>query len=156
MFLRHLLVLLCLSLHCLAAETYKVGDTLAAFACKDQHEKSFSYEPGAVRVIAVSYEMGVGKDTNGWLAKQPLDFLGSRKAVFLADIYPMPGIGRAFALPKMRKYPHQILLADEEKLLERHPRQKGRLTVFLLDEKGVITEIRFVDPEKEIAKAFAP
>jgi len=154
MILRHLFLLLSLCSLCLSAEPFKVGDTVPSFNAKDQHEKDFSYEPGAVRLLLVSYEMGVGKDTNAWLAKQPVAFLGTHKAIFLADIHPMPGIGRAFALPKMRKYPHQIVLGDDAKLLERHPRKKGHLTVFTLDEKGIISEIRFIDPEKEITKAF--
>lgn len=142
------------SLATFAAEIYKPGDALEAFRARDQHENEYAYTPGAVRVLLVSYEMGVGKDTNAWLAKQPADFLGKQQAVFLADIHGMPGVGRVFALPKMRKYPHKIILGDEETLLERHPREKGKLTVFTFDEKGLIRTIRHVDPEKDLASVF--
>ncbi len=154
MILRHLLLILSLCSLCLAADPFKVGDTIPAFATKDQHEKAYNYEPGSLRLLLVAYEMGVGKDTNAWLAKQPVELLGKHQAAFLADIHPMPGIGRVFAMPKMRKYPHQIVLGDDEKLLERHPRKKGHLTVFSLDGKGTITEIRHIDPEKDLAKLF--
>jgi hypothetical protein len=60
----------------------------------------------------------------------------------------MPGIGRTFALPKMRKYPHRIILADEEHFLDRYPTEDGKLTLFRLDDAGKITEIKFIDPEK--------
>lgn len=153
---RLLLLFFTLLMNVVAAEPYKLGEVLAPFTSKDQHEKDYSYTPGSVRLLVVSYEMGVGKDTNVWLAKQPADFLAQQKAVFLADIHPMPGVGRVFALPKMRKYPHRIILGDDEKLMERHPKKKGHLTVFSLDEKGTITGIRHVDPEKEPAKAFEP
>lgn len=150
------LVLLAFSLSLLAQDPFKNGDQIPAFDCKDQHEKEYHYTPGSVRILAVSYEMGVGKATNAWLAKQASDFLETRKSVFLADIHPMPGIGRMFALPKMRKYPHRIILGDDEELLKRHPRKKGHLTVFVFDASGKIEAIRYVDPEKDPEAAFRP
>lgn len=137
-----------------AAEPLKVGDKLPAFETKDQHEKPFTFQDGAYRLFLVSFTMGSGKDVNGWLAKKEPGFLDSKKALFLADIHGMPGVGRVFALPKMKKYPHRILLGDDDKLLERYPRQEDRITVFDLDENGVITGIRFIDPEKELPALF--
>ena len=68
--------------------------------------------------------------------------------------YGMPGIGRVFAMPKIKKYPHRILLGDDEHLLDRYPEQKGKLTVFDFNPDGTITAIRFLDPEKDLDKLF--
>lgn len=138
-----------------APEKYQPGDPFAAFTTKDQHEKEYTYPGGARRVI-VSFAMGTGKAANAFFEKQPADFLDREKTVFIANIYGMPGIGRAFALPKMKKYPHRILLADAEGFLDRYPAQDDMLTVLDLDEKGAVTQIRFVNPKKDLAALFAP
>ncbi|MBA4135922.1 MAG: hypothetical protein C0518_01245 [Opitutus sp.] len=139
--------------HASDAKKYAVGDTFAAFVTKDQHDQPFAYQGGA-RLVVVSFEMDTGKAANGFLEKQGADFLPRRNALFLSNIHGMPGIARTFAMPKMRKYPHRILLADAENFLARYPSQANHLTALSLDEKGVITAIRFV-PKKEAAAAFA-
>jgi hypothetical protein len=137
-----------------AAEIYKVGDVFETFTTNDQHEKPYTLSPD-VRLIVVSYTMGVGKDANRFFEKQPVTLLADHRAVFLSNIYGMPAVGRFFALPKMRKYPHRILLADAENFLARHPQQEDKLTVFRLDEAARITAIEFVDPEKGLPAVFA-
>lgn len=149
------LLLFCLVTLSLAAAPYRVGDTFEAFTTKDQHDRSFTYTGGS-RLIIVSFEMGSGKAANGYLEEQPAGFLDQHRALFIANIYGMPGIGRAFALPKMRKYPHRILLADAENFLARYPTQEDKLTVLTLDDAGKITAIRFINPKKEMATLFAP
>ncbi len=159
-FLRNLLALLALTATLTAAdqpaapEPYKIGDTFAAFTVNDQHEKPYTFAPGP-KMLLVSHVMSVGKDTNTYLAKQPATYLDDHGAIYLANIYGMPGVGRFFALPKMKKYPHRILLADDEHLLDRHPQKKNHLTLFRLDAAGKITAIEFIDPEKDLPGAFA-
>ena len=137
-----------------AAEPYKVGDVFASFATKDQHDKAYTYEGGA-RLVIVAFEMGAGKAANSFLEKQPASFLDAHKAIFISNIHGMPGIGRMFALPKMKKYPHRILLADAENFLARYPAKEDFLTVLSLDEKGVVTAIRHVDPKRQMETIFA-
>ncbi len=138
----------------LAADTYKIGDKLDAFTVKDQHEKAYSFTPGP-KILLVSFEMGTGKKANKWFAEKGADFLPKQQAVFIADIHGMPGVGRVFALPKMKKYPHRILLGDDKNLLLRYPKQDDRLTVLRLDADATITAIDFVDPEKGLDTVFA-
>ena len=139
-----------------AAELYKVGDTFEAFATKDAKGKDYAYTPGALKTLIVSYTMSNGKAVNGYLAAQPTDFLDSHNAAFLADIHGMPAIGRFFAMPKMERYPHRILLGDADDLLARHPRVEDRINVFTFDAQGAITSIRHLDPEKELNQLFTP
>lgn len=137
-----------------AAEPYKVGDKFEVFACKDQHEKEYSYA-GGVRRIVVSFEMGSGKAANSFFEKKPAEFLDQEKTLFISNIHGMPGIGRMFALPKMKKYPHRILLADSENFLVRYPKKEDHLTVLTLDDAGKVTAVDFVNPKKAMAEIFA-
>ncbi len=137
----------------LAAEPYRPGDRFEAFSTKDQHDRAYTYEGGARRVI-VAFEMGSGKSANAFFEAQPADFLARHETIFLSNIHGMPGIARAFALPKMRKYPHRILLADGKDFLARYPTQEDQLTVLTLDAAGVIRDIRFVDPKRGLPAVF--
>ncbi|HEY0946428.1 MAG TPA: hypothetical protein VGD81_14220 [Opitutaceae bacterium] len=139
------------SLH--AASPYQAGDTFEAFTTKDQHDRPYTFAPG-VRHVIVSFVMGTGRDANAFFAKQPADYLDRHQAIFVSNIHGMPGIGRRFALPKMKKYPHRILLADEEHFLDRYPAQERKLTVLDLDADGKVASVRFLDPEKEMDALF--
>lgn len=138
----------------LRGQTYQEGDRFAAFSTKDQHDRPFTYE-GGTRLVLVAFDMGTGKAANAFLERQPADFLARHRAVFLSNIHGMPGIARAFALPKMRKYPHRILLADGADFLARYPRRQDQLTVLDLDPEGRITGIRFVEPRNGLPAVFA-
>jgi len=122
------------------------GDPFPAFSVQDQHEVAYTLEPD-VRFVIVSFDMSSGKATNKYLEKQGAEFLPANKAVFLSNIYGMPWVGRKFALPKMKKYPHRILLADSETLLDDFPQQEDRVTVLELDNDQKIVSINFWDPE---------
>lgn len=137
-----------------AVEKYQESDGLDPFTTKDQHEKDYTLEP-SVRLVIVAFEMGPGKAANSFLATKPADFLERNRAVFLADIHGMPGLGRMFALPKMKKYPHRILLADVEGFLARYPEKEAMLTVLQLDEAGKIAAIKFVEPKSGLPALFA-
>jgi hypothetical protein len=138
-----------------AAEPSKPGDRWEPFATRDQHDPSYRLAPG-VRTVIVGFAMGSGQDANRYLGKQPAGFPADHHVVFGANIHDMSGVGRMFALPKRKKYPHRILLADAEHFLDRHPSQKDRLTVFTLDPAGKLEAIRFVNPERKMASIFAP
>lgn len=134
---------------CVSADPCKPGDTLGPFTVKDQHGRDFTFAPGPALLI-VSLAMPVAKDANAYLAAQPAGILEQHRALFLSGIHGMPAVGRLFALPKMRKYPHRILLGDDENLLARFPAQDGRLTILRLDPVARITAIEFADPAKDL------
>jgi hypothetical protein len=123
-------------------ERLAVGGVVPALAGKDQHGQDCAITDD-LRWILVACEMEPSKSLSGWLAKQGAEYLPVRKALFIADVYPMPSIGRMFAFPKMRRYPHRIMLADEEHLLDPFPRQPGKITVLRLDPGRKIVEIRY-------------
>ena len=65
--------------------------------------------------------METGKKANAALSALGKDYLPAKNAVYLANIHGMPGIGRMFALPKMKKYSHRIILGDDAALIARFP-----------------------------------
>jgi len=137
-----------------AADLYSVGSRFEPFSTKDQYEQTYTFQAGETRLIVVSFDMTSGKKANTWLARQPAAFLSSLQAVVINNIYGMPGIGRMFALPKMKKYPHRILLADADGFLDRYPAVDNKLTVIRLDAAGQITAIDHVDPASGLARVF--
>lgn len=135
----------------LHADAVKVGQRFPALTdMQDQHEQAYPW-PADLRHVIVAYTMGSGKLANGYFAdqKNAASFLPEHDALFIANVYGMPAVGRFFAMPKMKKYPHRIMLADAESLLDDFPQQEGRVTVFDLDAGGTITAIRFWDPDSE-------
>jgi nitrous oxide reductase accessory protein NosL len=134
-------------------ETYKPGDAVETFTVNDQHEKAYTLEPG-VETIVVSFDMGNGRKANSWFEKKGTGFLEEHHAVYIANINGMPGIGRMFALPKMRKYPHRILLAETGETLTRFPKEDDKLTVIHLDADEKVTSVEFVDPKDGLSTVF--
>jgi hypothetical protein len=93
--------------------------------------------------------MGASKAANLKLAELGPGWLEKQGAVYVLDIHTMPAIARVFALPKMRKYPQRIILADAESLLAPFPRQPERVTVLVLTPAGKLKEIRYWNPASE-------
>ena len=132
----------------LGAESYRVGSRVTAFTAKDQHGESFTFKPG-LHYLLVSFDMPTAKQANEKLSELGKDYLPQHNAIFLADIHGMPGIGRMFALPKMRKYQHRIILGDQKGLLDPFPRKEGHITVLTLDAEAKVTEVRYWNAKKD-------
>ena len=114
------------------AAPYEIGQRVESFQAKDQYETPFTLKPAETRFLLVSHDMETGKKANAVLTTLGKDYLPAKKAVYLANIFGMPGIGRFFALPKMKKYAHPIILGDDEALIARFPQQPGKVTVLAL------------------------
>lgn len=127
------------------AAPYETGQRVEAFQAKDQHETAFSFNPADTRFLLVSHDMDTGKKANAVLTALGKDFLPGKKAVYMANIHGMPGVGRMFALPKMKKYAHQIILGDDAALIARFPEQAGKVTVVALA-GGKVKSIQYWDP----------
>jgi hypothetical protein len=127
-----------------------VGGVVPAIEAKDQHDQDFKLGDDTEWVL-IAFDMGTGRAANGKLEKKGAGWLDGHKAVYISNIHGMPGIGRMFALPKMRKYPHRIILADQEGLLDPFPQEDGRVTVLKLEPGRVIEAITYWDPRKDDA-----
>jgi hypothetical protein len=125
-----------------------VGDTVPAFSAKDQFGREFKPEAGR-RFLLLGFDMGTSKTANRKLADLGAGWLEKRSAAYVLDIHTMPGVARLFALPKLRKYPHRIVLGDDEKMLAAFPRQPEKITVLVLTPPETISEIRYWNPAVE-------
>ncbi|MBB5352548.1 hypothetical protein HNR46_002794 [Haloferula luteola] len=148
------LLLSLLVLPCLA-DPYKAGETIEVFSAKDQHQKAYTLEPKNTRYLLVSHDMETGKAANKVLDGLGADYLPGKKAIYMANIHGMPGIGRMFALPKMRKYAHRIILGDDAELIAHFPQQAGKVTVLKLSGKKIVS-IQYWDPAKEAPGTYLP
>jgi hypothetical protein len=130
------------------ADPYAKGSKVEAFSAKTQHDKDFTLKPADTQYLLVSHDMETGKKTNAVLTTVGPDNLTKKKVVYLANIYGMPGVGRMFALPKMRKYSHTIILGDDAELIAKFPEEKNKVTVLKLS-GGKVTSVKYWDPGAE-------
>ena len=130
------------------AQVYEKGSKITSFKAQDQHGVAYEFEAAKTQYLLVSFDMETGKKANAALTAQGAEFLTNKKAVYVANIFGMPGIGRFFALPKMRKYSHRIILGDDANLLTPYPQQVGKVTVLTL-RAGEVQEVRYWDPATE-------
>lgn len=136
----------------LPAAELAVGDTMPAFAAKDQHGKAFKFD-GGPKFLLLGFERSATTAANGKLAALEAGWLEKHDAVYVMDIHPMPAIARVFAMPKLRKNPQRIVLVDDPKLLASLPRQPGKITVLLLTPERKVNEIRYWNPASETPEA---
>lgn len=132
---------------------YAKGQAVVAFQAKDQHEQAFTLDPAGTRYLLVSHDMETGKRANAVLTTVGPDNLATKKVVYLANIHGMPAVGRMFALPKMKKYSHRIILGDDAELIARFPVEAGKVTVLALS-GGKITSIKYWNPGTEALDGF--
>lgn len=130
------------------AVPYEKGQTLEPFQAKDQYDHTFTLKPLETHFLLVSHDMETGKKANAALTARGKDYLGTQQAVYVANIFGMPGIGRFFAIPKMRKYNHRIILADDAALIASFPQQPGKVTVLNIV-GGKIESIAYWTPGTE-------
>ncbi len=136
-----------------SAAPYAVGSQIESFTAKTQHEKDFTLKPSETRFLLVSHDMETGKKANAVLTTVGPQNLSNKKAVYLANIHGMPGVGRMFAMPKMRKYSHTIILGDDAALIAKFPEQKDKVTVLKIAD-GKVSSVQYWSPGAEPLDSF--
>ena len=152
-----LLLLLCVLVWpaVIRAELVQKGKPFPAYALPDPHgvTNTLSRE---TRAVILSCEKHISGDITAWLKGKPAGFLETHRAEYVSDITPMPGlITTLFALPKMRKYPFRMLLADDPDFARIYPRQEDRITLFLLDENHVVQDLLYLAKASELDALLA-
>lgn len=127
---------------------YDKGQKLETFQAQTQHGQAFTFKAADTRFLLVSHDMETGKKANAVLTTVGKENLDKKKVVYLANIHGMPGVGRMFALPKMKKYSHTIVLGDDEKLIARFPVESGKVTVLSLA-GGKVSSVKYWNPGAE-------
>ena len=128
----------------------EVGKVFPSYSLEDQFGNAHSLA-AETRVVFISSEKDVSKKISDWLKPKPKGFLDANKAEYVSDITPMPGIiTTLFALPKMKKYPFTVYLADDKEFAKTYPSEDGKIAVFLLGEGQIVKEIKYIDKPEEL------
>jgi hypothetical protein len=134
----------------LNAASLSIGDKFTTFTLPDQFEKAHVVDE-TTHTIIVSFEKSTGADINAFLKAHKPEYLQEHHAVFIANISEMPSlITKLFAMPKMKKYKHTILIINDE---ENHQflYQEDKITVYTI-ENGSVSSVDFVDNSQEVEK----
>jgi len=129
----------------LIAAPYEKGQVVDSFKAEDQYGTAFALEPSKTKFLLISHDMETGKKANAVLTGLGKTYLSDKKAVYVANIEGMPAVGRMFAIPKMKKYSHRIILGDDAALIARFPQQAGKVTVLTLAD-GKVQSIAYWNP----------
>jgi len=145
-----LFALLAMSLY---GAAYQVGQSVAPLELQDQFGKHIALKVMPKTVI-MAFEKGTSGTVNEYLAAQNKDYLGLHNSAFIADISQMPNfITESFALPKMRKFSHTVLLIRDEELGLRFPAQEEKITVMKFQGNRV-SAIEFVSTAEQLKQAI--
>lgn len=149
--MKHVVVLLVMVLSLLAAP-YKAGQSVMPLDLKDQFGKKHTLKV-MPHTLLMAFEKGTGATVNEYLAGQDKGYLSAHNAAFVADISGMPSfITNTFAIPKMQKYPHTVLLIYDEEFGLKFPGEEGKITVMKF--KGnFLQSINYVSSANEIKQA---
>lgn len=146
------IVLLLVSLTLWAAP-YKIGQSVMPLDMNDQFGKRVTLKT-MPKTLVMAFEKGTGATVNEYLNAQEKGYLAKNKAAFVADISGMPKfITESFALPKMRKYTHTVLLIQDEEQGLNFPYQEDKITVMKF-RGNFLTKIDFISTPDELKKAI--
>lgn len=135
------------------AAPYSVGQSVTPLDLKDQFGKRHTLKV-MPRTLVMAFEKGTGATVNEYLAAQGKGYLAKNNAVFIAEISQMPNfITKAFALPKMQKYPHTVLLIQDEELGLKFPAEEEKITVMTF--KGnFLRSVQYISTAAELKQAI--
>lgn len=137
----------------LMAAPYKVGQSVMPLDLNDQFGKRYTLK-AMPKTLIMAFEKGTGTTVNEYLTVQEKGYLAKNKAAFVADISQMPKfITESFALPKMRKYNHTVLLIQDEEQGLNFPYQEDKITVMKF-RGNFLTKIDFISTPEELKKAI--
>lgn len=132
---------------------YKVGQSVMPLDLNDQFGKRYTLKV-MPKTLVMAFEKGTGATVNEYLGAQEKGYLAKNKAAFVADISQMPKfITETFALPKMRKYNHTVLLIQDEEQGINFPYQEDKITVMKF-RGNFLTKVDFVSTADELKKAI--
>jgi len=135
------------------AAPYKVGQSVMPLDLNDQFGKRVTLKV-MPKTLIMAFEKGTGATVNEYLTLQEKGYLAKNKAAFVADISQMPKfITESFALPKMRKYTHTVLLIQDEEQGLNFPAQEEKITVMKF-RGNFLTKVEYISTAAELKKAI--
>ena len=132
------------------ADVYKAGDSLIGFSAPDQHGTVVTFRAGDARAILFDTPAATG-------ASQPSpdpDRFAKNHVLPVVNISDLSFLKHKVAQTRMAAKTYPLLVVDNKSIAERFPVEQGKFTVLFLNERGVITDIRFAAPGTRIAGAL--
>ena len=133
------------------ADVYKAGDSLVGFSASDQHGTIVTFRAGDARVILFDTPAATG-------ASQPSpdpDRFAKNHVLPVVNISDLSFLKHKVAQTRMAAKSYPLLVVDNKSIAGRFPVQNGKFTLLFLSEHGVITNIRFAAPGKELRELLA-
>jgi len=121
------------------------------FTLPDQFDKSHSLSDDTQKII-FAFAKSTGHTVREFLKKQDKNYLTDKKALFVADISPMPTIIRnTFALPDLKKSDYSVLLIYDKEIAKKLKDDKNsdKIAIATLKNKE-ITKMDYVTTQKEL------
>jgi len=138
------IILLC---QILWAAPFGKGDTLPVLTWKNQFDRQVSVGKDA-RVLIMAFEKDVAVETAKVLTRAPKGVLERHRAYYISDISSMPSVITSwFALPKMKKYPFEVLLIRQKEEGEKFLHQQGKITLYRL-KRGNVISVEYMAPKR--------
>jgi hypothetical protein len=125
------------------------------FTLPDQFNKPHSLKSDT-QILILTFSKNSGHIVKNYLGKQEKDFLDKHKAMFIADISPMPVVIRnTFALPDLKKSPFAVLLIYDKELAKKvKPKESSDKIVVVYLKNKSITDIKYISNEDELKEIF--
>ena len=128
------------------ADVYKAGDSLIGFSAPDQHGADVTFKAGDAKVILFDTPAADGTSQP---SPEP-DWFAKNRVLPVVNISDLSFLKRKVAQTRMAAKTYRLLVVDTKSVAERFPVQQGKFTVLFLNERGVITDIRFAAPGQEL------
>jgi hypothetical protein len=128
------------------ADVYKAGDSFVGFSAPDQHGADVTFKAADARVILFDTPAPNGEPQQ---SPEP-DWFAKNHVLPMVNVSALSFIKRNVAQTRMAAKPYRLLVVDNKSIAERFPVQTGKFTVLFLNQRGVITDIRFAAPGQEL------
>lgn len=136
-----------------ATPSCTIGAKISQFSLEDQHNVTHTVDED-VRLILFTKDKKSNKLVEEALVGVEKDYLPGRHAVCVSDISGMPKlISKIFAMPKMKKYPYEILLDRDRSVTRDFPSKENSVTLLYIKNLQ-ITDIQFANSPETIKKAI--
>ena len=121
------------------------------FKLPDQFDKPHTLNEDT-KILIITFAKNTGHIIREFLKNKPKGYLEEKKALFVADISPMPVIIRnTFAMPDLKKSDYTILLIYDKNIASKikDEKNKDKINIVYLENKK-IKDIKYITNEKEL------
>ena len=127
-----------------------IGDKLPDITLPDQFGNTHTIDKGVSKII-ITFDKKSSVLANKFISKKKdsAKYLDANNMAFIANISKMPAlITKLFAMPKMKKYKHTILLIDDDDN-NMFLSEKKHISIYDLQD-GIIKNITYIKGIKEL------